>query len=80
MPRKPAHSMPSVSLQPTARATLPIEWSAAAYSHPEGDGQFYIDLNCRGMDVTICLDDFDQLKAVQKAVNEAVDEEEELRK
>jgi hypothetical protein len=79
MPKKKQHAMPSISLQPTARSTLPVEWSPNVYPHPEGDGQFYVETNCVGVDAILCLNDFDELKALQKAVNEAVEEEEALR-
>lgn len=79
MTKKKQHAMPSVSLHPTGRSTLPAAWYTNVYPHPEGDGNFYLDLPCVGMDVTVCLNDFDELKALQKAVNEAVEEEEALR-
>ncbi len=77
---KKKYQMPTVALHPTARATLPVEWIPDVQAHPEGDGNFYVVAMCVGMDVTLCLNDFDELKALQKAVNEAVEEEEENRK
>jgi hypothetical protein len=78
MPKKKQHAMPSISLHPTARHTLPVEWSGSAYGHPEdgADGGMFLDLHCVGMDIVVCFTDFDQFKALQKAVNEAVEEEE----
>lgn len=78
MPKKQQRAMPSISLQPTARSTVPVEWSASAYAHPEdgADSGMYLELHCVGMDVVVCFNNFDEFKALQKAVNEAVEEEE----
>jgi hypothetical protein len=68
--------LPIVQLIPTSRETGSFK-CAHAYPDPEDD-EMYLQVYCRGMDVTLKLD-LEQLELIAEEARRVVEEQKELR-